>query len=154
MTNSSVKVCVKQNKTNIPSHADCQCKQLKLRIGALPLNPNTTSLVLSTKGPNRTRYFACHPSPNCVDCTNVIKHYNNVKRSLHDLEKDMSKTSCRRRCYNARDAYLIKNQKNIETSTTTFLEMHFLSHRNCGTIMDVSHLSPVTSLPIHHSNNQ
>ena len=42
------KIRAKQNKTNTPLRTKCKCKQPKLKIGALPLNPNTTSLILST----------------------------------------------------------------------------------------------------------
>ena len=133
----------KKGKINVPLRTNSRQPKVKLGL-ALPLHPKTNPLILSMKGPHQTRFFACHPSPGCFACKNVIRHYNKVKASLHGLEIELN-ISCRARCDNARDDYLSKNHKNIEQSTTTFLEKHFRTHHDCGTIMDTPH--PVN--PIH-----
>ena len=141
-TNSKAKrkrpnVRPKKRKTTVPSRTHSHQPKVKLGL-PLPLHPQTNPLILSTKGPHQIRFFACHPSPGCFACKNIISHYNKVKASLHRLEIQLS-PSCRARCDNARDSYMEKNYKNIEQSTTTFLEKHFRTHHDCGTIMDTPH---------------
>ena len=114
-------------------------KDPKLQLGAIPLHPDHTLLILSTKGPNRTRFLASQPSTNCSACSSIIRHYNCVKKSLHVLKQELDNTICCQWCEKANSRFISKNKKCIEESTTTYLEIHLRTHHNCGTILDIPH---------------
>ena len=142
------KITHKRNQTkNNPAHSNKTAqtpKNPKLQLGAIPLHPDHTPLILSTEGPNRTRFLASQPSKKCNACSSIIRHYDTVKKSLHLLERELDNTTCgRQRCENANNRFLSKNEKSIEEAATTYLEMHLDTHHNCGTVLEVYHSQPV-----------